>query len=71
MEIYYGYYATEQPTWVYVRAQYSETVYADYADTYGSVSPFQERVHIGSTHINIPDGKSSNLAFASRDYGAN
>lgn len=28
-------------------------------------------VHIGSTHINIPDGKSSNLAFASRDYGAN
>lgn len=28
-------------------------------------------VHIGSTHINIPDGKSSNLAFASHDYGAN
>lgn len=28
-------------------------------------------VRIESTHINIPDGKSSNLAFASRDYGAN
>jgi hypothetical protein len=38
---------------------------------YVGAPPFRKDAAVESTRINIPDGKSSNLAFASRDYGAN
>lgn len=67
-EIYYGYYTTENLMGL---CQYRAKLNVPIMQILMAAFLLSKDVHIGSTHINIPDGKSSNLAFASHDYGAN
>lgn len=75
-EIYRSYYAVEIQLVAFITSNVSDKVKpnaGDYArwGTYARRRFSFPRMSAESTRINIPGGKSPNLAFASRDYGAN